>query len=430
MNKEIKEIVDELGTTFEQFKQANDALLKAKADGTAFDDLDEKVTKLNASLSSLTEKRDSVDTKFASLQERLEELEAKSSLPGRTGEGAKLEHEHVQKFVGFIRSGASDFTLRKECNTLYIKTLATKYGVPEAKVVQTVTDPEGGAAVPEVISRDIEVLEKKLSPVRNIVKVVTVGTSDYKELVNIRGHAAAWVGEAGTRSETATSSLRTVTPTMGELYAYPKASEWSLDDMFFDVAAWLRDESAEEFAIAEGIAVLSGDGTDKATGILNTTPTTAVDFASPLRAAAVIQFVGTQPSPSALPVDDLITLRYALNRRYLNGAVWTMNNTTTSVIRKLKGSDNNYLWEPGLRGDHPDRLLGFPVETWEDMADVGNDAFPILFGNFRRGYVMVDRVGMRITRDDVTTPGFVKFYIRRREGGIVLNNDAIKALRT
>jgi HK97 family phage major capsid protein len=64
------------------------------------------------------------------------------------------------------------------------------------------------------------------------------------------------------------------------------------------------------------------------------------------------------------------------------------------------------------------------------MDDVGSAKFPVAFGDFRRGYVLVDRVGLRITRDNVTNVGFVRFYIRRREGGIVLNNDAIKWLRT
>jgi HK97 family phage major capsid protein len=75
-------------------------------------------------------------------------------------------------------------------------------------------------------------------------------------------------------------------------------------------------------------------------------------------------------------------------------------------------------------------LLGYPVETWEQMPDIAADAFPIGFGNWRRAYVLVDRVGTRITRDNITSAGFVKFYVRRREGGIVLNNDAAKFIRT
>jgi HK97 family phage major capsid protein len=74
-------------------------------------------------------------------------------------------------------------------------------------------------------------------------------------------------------------------------------------------------------------------------------------------------------------------------------------------------------------------LLGYPVAFWEQMDDVSTDTHPVAFGDFRRAYVLVDRVGLRITRDNVTNPGFVRFYVRRREGGIVLNNDAAKFLK-
>ena len=78
----------------------------------------------------------------------------------------------------------------------------------------------------------------------------------------------------------------------------------------------------------------------------------------------------------------------------------------------------------------PDTLLGKPVTIWEQMATIANNAHPIAYGNFRRGYVIADRVGMRITRDSVTNIGHVRFYVRRREGGIVLNNNAIKFIKT
>ena len=97
-------------------------------------------------------------------------------------------------------------------------------------------------ALHHIIARGIEKLERKLSPVRDLVKVVPVGTSDYKELISIGGAASGWVGESDTRSETGTPQLREVTPTHGEVYAYPQASEWSLDDALGsadDLDGWL-----------------------------------------------------------------------------------------------------------------------------------------------------------------------------------------------
>lgn len=304
----------------------------------------------------------------------------------------------------------------------------------EAKDVTVGSNAGGGFAVPEEIAREIERLELLFSPVRRLVKVVRAGTSDYKELVNIRGATSGWVGESGTRSATSTPQLREVVPTFGELYAYPQASEWSLDDIFFDVDAWLAEEVAQEFAVQEGSAVISGDGSSKPTGMTNTTPVTTADFASPLRAAAAYQYIASDTAQSpvdpGIVADTLLDLIYTLNSAYRTGATWVMNSVTTGEVRKLKDGNNQYFWAPGLQAGQPNMLLGYPVETWEQMDDIGANNFPIAFGNFRRGYLLADRVGLRVTRDAVTNVGFIRFYVRRREGGIVLNNDAIKFLRT
>jgi HK97 family phage major capsid protein len=115
---------------------------------------------------------------------------------------------------------------------------------------------------------------------------------------------------------------------------------------------------------------------------------------------------------------------------YRAGGTYVMNSTTTGSVRKLKDTTNQYLWQPSQQAGQPPMLNGYPVETWEQLDDIGSNKFPVAFGNFRRGYLLIDRTDVRITRDDITSIGFVKFYVRRREGGIVLNNDAIKFLRT
>jgi HK97 family phage major capsid protein len=106
-----------------------------------------------------------------------------------------------------------------------------------------------------------------------------------------------------------------------------------------------------------------------------------------------------------------------------------MNSNTTAEVRKLKDTTGQYLWQPGLQLGQPDRLLGYGTSTWEQMSDMTANQFPIAFGNWSRAYVLANRVGLRVTRDNVTNPGFVRFYVRRREGGILLNNDALKVIK-
>jgi HK97 family phage major capsid protein len=167
---------------------------------------------------------------------------------------------------------------------------------------------------------------------------------------------------------------------------------------------------------------------------LNTAPVTTADYASPLRNAAAVQYIPSgakvgSPATPALTSDALITTAYALNAQYRVNANWVMNSNTTAEVRKLKDTTGQYLWQPGLQLGQPDRLLGYGVAAWEQMSDMVANQFPIAFGNWQRGYVLADRVGLRVTRDSVTAVGFVKFYVRRREGGCVLNNDAVKVIK-
>jgi HK97 family phage major capsid protein len=180
--------------------------------------------------------------------------------------------------------------------------------------------------------------------------------------------------------------------------------------------------------VLEGDAVIRGNGTNRPTGMLNTAPTTAPDAFPPTRAAAAYQYIASGAA-STIAADPLITLLYTVNAEYRSNGVWVMNSATLGEVRKLKASGTGeYLFAPGLAGT-PDLLLGYPVRIWEQMDDIAANTHPIAFGNFQRAYVLVDRVGLRITRDNVTNPGHVRFYVRRREGGIVLNNDAVKFLK-
>lgn len=417
----IKKAIEDQATGFEEFKKTNDARLKAIADGndTRAKELDAKLAKIDTDLTGFGKLKKEIEIEMQFQKERMEELETRSKQPGKT-EAEKNRDEYKAHWLKWMRNKGQDTESEIKMQAI------------QKKDVTIGTASAGGHAVPEEISREIENLELKFSPVRRLVKVVKAGTSDYKELVSY-GNAvtSGWIGETGSRPATATPQLREVVPTHGEIYAYPQVSEWSLDDMFFNVEGWLTENVAENFAIAEATAVISGNGTSKPTGMLNSAPTAVADGNSPMRAAAVYEFVASAGSPlTRINPDRMIDLIYKLNSAYRSGAVWAMNSVTTGQVRRLKDTTGQYLWQPSLVAGQPEQLLGYPVETWEQLADPAVNALPIAFGNFRRGYVLVDRVGLRITRDNVTNIGFVRFYVRRRESGIVLNNDAIKWLKT
>lgn len=421
--QEIKTAIDGMNSAFDAFKQTNEQRIDAIKSGneTLAKELDVKLKKIDADIQKNSDLKTMLETEQKLIRERIEELESRAATPGKTTLEV-TQDEHKEAFIGWIRSKGASLEHETKMKQIERKLM-------EMKDVTIGTPSAGGYALPKTIVQAIMDLEILLSPVRRLIPAVQVGTTDYHQLVGLRGASSGWVGETTPRTATNTPDLRDVQPTHGELYAYPQCSEWSLDDLGFDVESWLTRNIADEFAYQEGEAVIRGNGTNKPTGMINTPPTAVADWPVS-RAAAVYQYINNTTSPTAIGADFLIDLIYTLNSAYRGGSTFVMNSLTTGAVRKLKDQNNQYLWQPSVQAGQPNMLHGYPVETWEGLDDVGLNKFPVAFGNFRQGYLLVDRIGMRMTRDNITTPGFVKFYVRRREGGIVLDNNAIKWLRT
>jgi HK97 family phage major capsid protein len=423
MSTEIKTAIEALGRDWEAFKNANAELVKAKADAKSVVDIEAKIDRINAALGEADATKAALEAERKAQARRIDELEAALSNPRPMTAEDQVGKKHRDLFSKWLRS--------KGNNTPEAAELAAFERLPEAKAISTAASATGGYAVPEDIARQIIEREELLSPVRSLVKVVTAGTPDYKELVAIHGAASAmggWVGETDSRTETGTATLRERAPTFGMLYAYPKATEESLNDVFFNVENFVIDHAALAFAQLEGIALLTGNGTKKPTGLLNTTPV-ATDDGSPERAAAALEYIplsiGVSPN-NQIAADGITDLVYGLRAGYRAGASFAMNSLTVGKVRKLKDTTGQYLWQPSLQAGVPSTLLGYPIAILEDLANVAVNALPILFGNFQRAYVLVDLVGFRMTVDEITTPGYVKWYLRRRVGGCILDNNALK----
>ncbi|MRR56123.1 MAG: phage major capsid protein [Deltaproteobacteria bacterium] len=300
--------------------------------------------------------------------------------------------------------------------------------------MSTGSDPDGGYGVPTVIDSEIEKLLLDLSPMRQICKVIPVSTPDYKKLVNTGGLASGWVGETQARPETDTPQLAILTPFMGEIYANPAATQQSLDDMSFDVESFLQEGIADEFADQEGAAFITGDGILKPKGLLTYPTATTADATRPFgtlqyfKSGDASGFVTASATVS--PADCLISLIYGVRKAYRKGSVFLMNSNTLSVISKFKDAVNGLpIWRQSLTEGQPSTLLGYPVEEDENMPDIGANAFPIAFGNFKRGFTIVDRMGTRVLRDAFTNKPYVHFYSTRRVGTFLNNSQAIKLLK-
>jgi HK97 family phage major capsid protein len=299
---------------------------------------------------------------------------------------------------------------------------------PERKSLSGAVPADGGYAVPREIDTLISARLKDLSPIRSIAQVVQTGSAGYRKLITTSGTASGWVSETAGRPETTAPKFAEIAPPSGELYANPAASQAMLDDVAFDIETWLADEIAMEFARAEGAAFVGGSGTNQPSGFLSAPTSTANDAA---RTFGTLQHLvsGDAAGFDEAPELKLIDLVHSLRSGHRQGATWVMNSATLAEVRKLKTADGAFLWQPAVMEGLPDRLLGYPVVEAEDMPDIGEDTFPIAFGNFRAGYLIAERSATAILRDPFTNKPFVHFYATKRIGGQVLDSDAIKLLK-
>jgi len=364
---------------------------------------------LSASFDLVT-RQDEAEEKIQGLRYDVDEVKARlervSRAAGRPALGACRAPE-VKGFIdGYLRQGRET----------------------ELKGIAGVIPADGGFAVPTEIDALISRQLREISPIRQLAQVVSVGTAGYRKLVTTGGTSSGWVGATSPRPETDTPEFAEIAPPTGELYANPAASQSMLDDAAFDLESWLASEIAMEFARAEGSAFVNGTGINQPLGFLSSGVSMAGDSVRPF---GTLQYIGSGDADGfdVNPEDRLIDLVHTLKAGYRQGAVWVMNSTTLSEMRKLKTAEGAFLWQAGLVDGQPDRLLGYPVVETEDMPDVGPGMFPIGFGNFKAGYLIAERSATTILRDPFTNKPFVHFYATKRVGGQVLDSAAIKLLR-
>ena len=396
---EVAAAFDEFARTFEAFKDANDSRLAEIETRIAADAVtEEKVARLDASLDEARRRLDRL-----ALDQRRPRL-------GPPAEGADVGAEHKAAFASYVRTGEAAGLKRLE-----------------AKALQAGSGPDGGYLVPAEVETEVLRRLAALSPIRAISAVQAISSGLYKRAVTASGPATGWVGETAPRPQTDAPVLAEQSFPAMELYAMPAATQTLLDDAVVDIDAWLAAEVEAAFAEQEGAAFVHGDGVNRPRGFLDVP---RVDEAAWgwgklgwIASGAAGGFAEDDPA------DRLIDLVYALKAGYRQNAAWVMNRKVQSAVRKLKDSTGAYLWAPPAGAGEPATLMGFPVVECEDMPDLAPDSPSIAFGDFRRGYLVVDRTGVRVLRDPYSAKPYVLFYTTKRVGGGVQDYAAIKVMR-
>nr|WP_137045486.1 phage major capsid protein [Pseudolabrys sp. FHR47] len=390
----------EMMRAFEAFKESNDErlALEQKRAGDAL--VEDKLARINAAIDAQ--------------QRKLDDMVLKSARPafGAEQKAARSAHalEHKQAFDAYMRGGD-----------------AAGLAALEAKAMSIGSNADGGYTVPVEIEAEIGKRLTEISPIRSIAAVRTISSNVYKKPMMTAGPAVGWVGETDARTQTASPTLDLLSFPAMELYAMPAATATLLEDSAVNIDEWLAQEVEAVFAAQEGAAFVSGDGSNKPKGFLSYDTVANASWSwgnlGYLASGAAGAFAGSNPS------DTLVDLIYALKAGFRQNAHFVMNRKTQASVRKFKDSTGQYLWQPPAVADGRASLMSFPLVEAEDMPDIAANSLSIAFGDFGRGYLIVDRAGVSVLRDPYSAKPYVLFYTTKRVGGGVQDFDAIKLMK-
>lgn len=436
MNPEIKALMDEIKRAHEQFKAANDIALAQKADKGHVDVIvRETVERANTDVGALLDK----------LAIRVGELERASQIEEALGGTQRPDkmREELHAFAEMLSLNSADEGIRRQAQAIVTPQMygAYKSGfakvmrfaqaarlTPEEKAAMEVgSDPKGGYLVPAAIAQRVIELQYETTPMRQLAAIETTTLDRFPLDRDLDEADAGWVGETEARTETDTPEVGEAEIIIHEMYANPAATQKILDDAGRNIEEWLARKIANKFSRLENAAFVGGNTPKKPRGFLTYTagtPSAATyERIQQVNSGASAAFASTNPG------HKLIDLVHALKDAYAQNAKWLMARLTLAAVRKLVDGQDNYLWQPDFQSGPAGSLLSFPIVRGEDMPALAANSLSIAFGDFKQGYTIVDRAGIRVLRDPYTNKPKVQFYSTKRVGGDVANFEAIKLMK-
>tara|TARA_R100001369_G_C3316169_1_gene168144 strand:+ start:334 stop:1548 length:1215 start_codon:yes stop_codon:yes gene_type:complete len=398
MSEEIKDVIDSLGKSFEDFKGENQKNIdEIKKNGVSDPLLQAKVDKLADDVATKAELKQDAELKEQGLEDakkRLDALETKLARP-ETGNSAKEVDIQMKAFGKYLRSQELD--------------------PEETKALYESDDSLGGYYCPTEYVAELIKSVTEFSPMRSLVKIRSTDKRGIEVPKRTGQFTAQWVAETATRTETTGYTTGLMSIDANECYAMVDMSQAMLEDSAFNMESEMATEFAEQFAVAEGTAIVAGDGVGKPLGI--------TDASSGVTST-------NSGNSNLLTADGLYDLIYALKSDYLRSSRFVMNRATFASILQLEDTAGQKIFHVGLNlvSGAPSTIAGYGYTLAKDMPNVSAGTKPIAFGDFARAYTLVDRVNMSIVRDPFTQQhlGNVRYTARRRVGGAVVLAEAIQ----
>ncbi|WP_376959664.1 phage major capsid protein [Azospirillum sp. A26] len=403
-DKTVDKVIDDLMTAWSEFKNTNDANEKRR--DTILESKLSDLTKAMDNAEGLNQKLTLSEQTAKAQQEQLDRIEAamnRASLGSPKGD--KEADEHREAFNRVMRTHENE--RRREDMDLLNKR--------RAAIVKSDDTSAGYLLAPPDMQTDImkDVIEQ--TPHRTLATVRSIGVGSWKQPRRTGGVGATRVGETQKRDNTGDPEYGMIEILAPEMFARVEVSQQMLEDSDYDLLAELREGAGEQFAVTEGREFIIGAGKHQAEGFL-VNPDVGVTVSG---------------NATALTGDGLIDLYHDLKTAYARNGIWTLNRRTLGKVRKLKDGDGNYLWMPGLANGIPNTILGANYAECPDMPDVAAGSFPVAFGDWKRGYIVIDRIaiGFQVDYTSGADNGLVIFRGRKRTGGGVRQPEAIRKLK-
>lgn len=402
---EMKELIDDINKGM--------GALRTELDGIKTRD-GETEQKLDRITDDITKKLEAIQTSQIEEKAKREAIEAAfnrmHSGDGNEKQTAEFEEKSRKALDQYLRDG--------ECEGFKIG----KEGL-EIRGMSTDINPDGGYLVRPEMANFMVTRIFETSPLRSLATVRTTGSKSIEVVIDDDEIDGTWEGEgASSVSDSDTPEIGIMEIGVHKLATEPKATTEMLQDSYWDIESWLSGKVSEKFARMENTAFFSGNGVTRPRGLL-----TFGNYTTPgaYERNKVEQIA--LGDASSLTADGLIGFQASLKEGYQGNAAWLMKRQSFAAALKLKGADN-YFFSPTLLKDGQSKLelLGKKVVFCDDMPAIGAGALAVAYGDFAKGYTIVDRVGIQVLRDSLTSKGFIKFYTTKRTGGNVTNFESFK----
>jgi len=329
-----------------------------------------------------------------------------------------------QKGVNYTHENSSGNYNKQALETFY------RTGDKElmTKSMSIAVDATGGYTHISELANQIIMAVGEVNPLMREVSHATISANVYDQLFTDSHGASARSAESGTRNDTATANFQKTSVTLFDLYAYPKITNELINSSQFNIAAFIEQDTRQQFSEALGTEFVTGNGSTQSVGLLNSLSASG-ESTSPELPWGSIQYI-TSGSPEQITYAALLDLISTLPVRYkaAGNCKFFMSTTAIEEVRGLLDSNNLPIWRQdfGIAGA-PMVLLGYPVV---EVPQLDGQTERVLFGDMKQAYAFVSHQrGIGVLRDELTSPGFTKFYISMQCAGGVMDSRAIKALR-